>query len=133
MWITSGLATCAGDLDLRLERAALFVARSPVAEVVEPGLAHGRHLRARRKLGDVGRRRIVEPRGGVRVAADAGEHARRGLGGGDRLAVRPLVEADREDPLHAGGARRGHQLGIVGLAEAEVGVGIDHGRSLGAA
>ncbi len=74
VWMTSGLPTCAGDLDLGGEGALLVVARRVVAEVVE--------TRSRRSRGSAGRAASsaissasasAKPVGRVRVAADGGE------------------------------------------------------------
>ena len=53
------------------------------------------------------------------------------LGGGYRLAIGRLVKPNGEDPPHARAPGRGHELAVSGLADAEMGVRIDHERSLG--
>jgi hypothetical protein len=84
-----------------------------------------------RQLLQLRSRIVVESCRRARVAPDARGNFLEALGGRDRGAVARLVHPDREDAVHAGGSRRGHQLGVVGLAGREVGVGVDHALSLG--
>jgi hypothetical protein len=65
------------------------------------------------------------------MSPDRREDLRVLLGGRDRLTVRVLVHSDREDPPHAAAPRVAHELTVVGLADAEMRMGIAHGRSLG--
>ena len=60
------------------------------------------------------------------MPADGGEDLLELARGGDRLPVRALVHADREDPPDAGIAGRGDELGVGRLAGAEVCVAVDH-------
>jgi hypothetical protein len=62
------------------------------------------------------------------MSPDRREHPLVLIRGADRLRIRVLAETDGEDPPDAHNARRLHQLGLGRLAEAEVGVGIDHRR-----
>ena len=126
VWMTSGLPAVAGDLDLGEERALLVLARRAVAVVVEPGLPHRAAEVVLRQLGEVGRGGVVEAVGGVRVAADRGEHLVEALRRRERRAVAVLVHPDREDALHARLARRGHQLVLGRGAVVEMGVRVDH-------
>ena len=69
---------------------------------------------------------FVETLGPVRVPADRGEHGLVRLGRGDGLGARRLVDADREHPPHPDPRRVGDQERVVGLAEPEMAVGVDH-------
>ena len=71
VWITSGSPSARGQLEVRLERAPLVLARRVVAVVVEPGLADRAHaLVARPRARSARCRASLEAGGLVRVAAD---------------------------------------------------------------
>ena len=119
-------AVIAGDLDLRLEGAPLVGWGRRVAVVVDSGLADRPHLRVRGEPGDLRSRRVVEPAGRGRVAADRREHFLVPLGPGDRHLVGLVSQPDVEHPPHPGLQRRCDDLGLRPLAEEEMGVGVDH-------
>ena len=49
----------------------------------------------------------------------------------DRARIRVLPEPDGQDPPDAGRASGGDQLSRIGLAEPEMGVGVDHYSTFG--
>ena len=82
VWITTGRPSARRQLELRLERAPLVVARRVVAVVVEPGLAdRARRADARAARSISSSRRVVEAGRLVRMAADDREHLVVVLGG----------------------------------------------------
>jgi hypothetical protein len=114
-------------LDLTGEGTALLLRRGGVAVEVEPGLADRPHLRVAGQADQLGRVLVAEAGGVVGMAADAGEDSLVALGGVDRDLVGVRPEPDREDPPHPGLGRRRDQLGLLAVAEVEVGVGVDQG------
>ena len=122
-----GLARASGDRDLRRERPALVIGVGAVPVEVEAGLPDRDHLRARGELPDRLRRRLVEAGRAVRMPAHRSEHPILFLGGPHGAGIRILPEPDGQDATNARSAGRRDQLILVGLAESEVRVGIDHG------
>ena len=117
----------AGDLDLRLEGAALVVAAGRFAVVVDPGLADRPHLLVARRGG-----RSPRPRASSKPAASVGWQPTVAKTPSWRsaaaiaVALVSRIEADVEHPLHPRLARRRDHLGLGPLAEEEVRVGVDH-------
>ncbi len=60
------------------------------------------------------------------MAADGGVHLGEALGLGQGDAARVAVHPDRHELLDSGRERVGHELGVVGLADLEVRVRVDH-------
>ena len=119
------------QLDLGSERALLVGPGRGIPVVVEAGLADGDALAVggeRLELGQIG---VVKARGFVRMTTDRGidlgEVLRCFERGPAALAIRP----HGHDLLDAGLRRRSHQLSVRPLAEAEMGVAVDHWRVSG--
>ena len=109
-----------------MERSPLVFAGGALAGVVETRLADRRTARVggqRSKLGQVG---LVEPARRIGMTPDGGVDLRKRFRGGQRRPAGGAVDADGQDAPHAVALGRGHQLPVVGLAEVEMGVAVDH-------
>ena len=127
VWMTTGSPARRGQLELRLERAPLVLARGAVAVVVESGLADRARPRVRGGALDLLQAGVVEALAVVGVAAHDRHHAL-------VLAQHPRAPAGstrRSCPPWRAGSRppaaRELTTSAVGvLAGVEVAVGVDH-------
>ena len=121
-----GLAELGRELELRLEEAALPVARRAVAEVIEARLPHCDHsivLGEVAQLADAIRLRVA---GLVRVDAESGEHLLVELGQLERRSARVDAGAHGHDLLDADRACSPDQRRRPVRTRVEVCVGVDH-------
>ena len=121
-----GKLRASGQLELRLEGAALVVAGRVVAVVVEPGLADRPGARVRRGALDLLERGLVEAGALVRVASHDRDHLVVVLRRGQRVLDRRAVHPHRRQPRDARRTCPADELGNRWLARVQVAVGVDH-------
>ena len=126
-----GLAELGRKLQLALEERALTVVRSVVPVEVEPGLADRDGALVAEQLAELVETPSVFVGGLVRVDPEGGENPLLPPGDGEGLAAGGEPGADRDDPLHPGRLRAGHEDFCRLGARIEVRMGVGQAAAAG--